>query len=254
MSVTACIGLGSNQGDRRALLAAALDSLRATPGIEHLEVSPYLQTTPVGGPTGQGPFLNAAATFQTTLEPLALLGRLQAIEAAAGRVRSIRWGERPLDLDLLLYGNQVIESESLVVPHPRLAVRRFVLEPLVEVAALAVDPTTGRTVQELLANLERTPWRVALCGWEPDTMSAIQRALPSGWEGKLFRPDTGSWPGKPTFLAAPESQKRNRSGIQKFWPVGTPIVFIAAPDPVPEIVAACLAAMPLSTEKPVESA
>jgi 2-amino-4-hydroxy-6-hydroxymethyldihydropteridine diphosphokinase len=157
MSAAAYVALGSNVGDRRAHLDAAVAALDETPGVTVHAVSSYHETAPVGGPPGQGPFLNAAAAIETTLDPRELLATLQAIEARAGRVRDVRWAERTLDLDLLLFGNLILDSAELTVPHPRMAVRRFVLAPLVEVAPSAVDPFTGRTISELLVNLDADP-------------------------------------------------------------------------------------------------
>lgn len=164
MSRRAWIGLGSNLGDRRAILDGAVRALSQTPGLALEAVSPYHETAPVGGPSGQGPFLNAAAGVRTTLESAALHERLRTIEADAGRVRKVRWGERTLDLDLLLYDDLVLDTSVLTVPHPRFAVRRFVLSPLSEIATDAVDPMTGQTVRALLANLDRRPSRVAVVG------------------------------------------------------------------------------------------
>src|SRR5579864_4624704 len=158
----ALIGLGSNLGDRKAHLDAAIDALRATPCIVVRAVSTYHETTPVGGPAGQGTYLNAAVAVVTTLEPTTLLGALEQIEKTRGRVRSVHWGARTLDLDLLLFGEQIIDTPELEVPHPRLAVRRFVLGPLCEIAPDAVDPLTRRSVAQLLANLDRRPSYVAL--------------------------------------------------------------------------------------------
>lgn len=156
MSSRAMIGLGSNLGDRRAFLEGAIAALAASPGVQVRGVSSFRETEPVGGPPGQGPYLNAAAVLETTLDPFELLHRLQAIEARAGRVRTVRWGERTLDLDLLLFDDRVIETDELTVPHPRLAERRFVLEPLAEVAPEALEPRTGRTVSELCRELDRS--------------------------------------------------------------------------------------------------
>jgi 2-amino-4-hydroxy-6-hydroxymethyldihydropteridine diphosphokinase len=154
MPSTAIIGLGSNLGDRRAALDGALAALAETPGVRVRLVSSFHETEPVGGPPGQGTYLNAAAMLQTTLDPLSLLHILQAIEARFGRVRTVHWGERTLDLDLLLFDDRIIRSPELTVPHPRLAQRRFVLEPLAEVAPEAVEPASGRTVSELLRQLD----------------------------------------------------------------------------------------------------
>lgn len=156
MSSRAMIGLGSNLGDRRAFLEGAIAALAASPGVEVRRVSSFRETEPVGGPAGQGPFLNAVAVLETALDPFELLHLLREIEARAGRVRTIRWGARTLDLDLLLFDDRIIETDELTVPHPRLAERRFVLEPLAEVAPDAVEPTRGRTVSELWEELHRS--------------------------------------------------------------------------------------------------
>jgi 2-amino-4-hydroxy-6-hydroxymethyldihydropteridine diphosphokinase len=129
--------------------------LRQTPGINVQAVSSYHETVPVGGPSGQGAYLNAAASLKTTLDPFALLHRLQEIELRLGRARTERWGPRTLDLDLLLYNDLVLDTSELTVPHPRMGVRRFVLEPLAEIAAGAVCPVTGRTVARMLEDLRR---------------------------------------------------------------------------------------------------
>ncbi len=155
MASRAMIGLGSNLGDRAALLEGALAALAATSGVRIGRVSSFRETEPVGGPPGQGPYLNAAAALETTLEPIDLFRALQAIEARFGRVRTVRWGERTLDLDLLLFDGRIIDSPELTVPHPRLAERRFVLEPLAQIAPDAVEPVTGQTVSGLLRELDR---------------------------------------------------------------------------------------------------
>lgn len=150
-STPALIALGSNLGDRSAVLDGAIAALRETPGIVVRSVSAYHETVPVGGPPGQGLYFNAAALLETTLPPRELLRRLQAIEHQFGRVRVVRWEERTLDLDLILFGGLVIDEPGLSVPHPRFAGRRFVLAPLAEIAPEAVDPVSGKTVAELLA-------------------------------------------------------------------------------------------------------
>jgi 2-amino-4-hydroxy-6-hydroxymethyldihydropteridine diphosphokinase len=151
----ALIGLGSNLGDRRGTLEGAIRALGAAPGVVVERVSAYLETEPIGGPPGQAMYLNAAAALETTLDPFALLGLLHQTEARFGRVRTIRWGERTLDLDLLLFNDSIINTPELSVPHPRLTSRRFVLETLAEIAPLAVEPVSKRTIAELLADLGR---------------------------------------------------------------------------------------------------
>ena len=151
--VTAHVGLGSNLGDRGGLIAAAVDQLRATPGASVSAVSSLLENPAVGGPAGSPPFLNAVVEVRTGLPPHELLRRLQAIETALGRVRRERWGPRTVDLDLLLYGDRVIRTSDLVVPHPLMHERDFVLRPLAEVAPAAVHPVLGLTAAELLRRL-----------------------------------------------------------------------------------------------------
>jgi 2-amino-4-hydroxy-6-hydroxymethyldihydropteridine diphosphokinase len=162
MTPLALLGLGSNLGDRKATLDGAIAALRQMPGVNLWDVSSYHETPAVGGPAGQGPFLNAVATAEPTLEPLALLGVLQEIESRFGRQRTVRWGERTLDLDLLVFGEHVIETAELILPHPMFALRRFVLAPAAEVAPRLVEPCTERSVADLLANLDRRPSLVSL--------------------------------------------------------------------------------------------
>lgn len=126
------IGLGSNLGDRAATLNVARADLDADPEIEVARCSTFYETAPVGGPAGQGPYLNAVAELRTTLPPRELLRRLHAIEARHGRVRSTPNAPRTLDLDLLIYGMCVSAGPDVVVPHPRMWERSFVLEPLAE--------------------------------------------------------------------------------------------------------------------------
>jgi 2-amino-4-hydroxy-6-hydroxymethyldihydropteridine diphosphokinase len=148
----ACVGLGSNLGDRAGQLARALEALRATPGVARLEASRLYETEPVGPP--QGRYLNAAARLETTLGPRSLLARLLAIERAAGRVRGTeRNAPRTLDLDLLLYGDLCLEEPDLVLPHPRLHQRAFVLEPLCELAPELLHPVLGATIGALAARV-----------------------------------------------------------------------------------------------------
>lgn len=146
----ACIGIGSNLGDRKATIGRAVAALGETDGVTVVAESPLAETAPAGGPEGQPPFLNAAVVVETSLDPLALLDVLQAVERQLGRTRTGRWAPRTIDLDLLLFGSRVVANARLHVPHLRLRRRRFVLEPLAAIAPEAVDPVTGQTVRELL--------------------------------------------------------------------------------------------------------
>ena len=177
MTTPAWIGLGSNLGDRREILDAAVADLAEVPGVVVRAVSPYHETSPVGGPPGQGPFLNAAAHLETTLDPRQLLAALQGVEERAGRVRTVRWGERTLDLDILIYATKFLDTEELKLPHPRLAFRRFVLAPLAEIAPTIVDTMTKRTIADLLANLDRRPRHLALEGPTGPLKSTVFRRL-----------------------------------------------------------------------------
>ncbi len=148
------IALGSNLGDRAANLRRAIDELAANSQLELTAVSTRHRTVPVGGPTGQGEFLNAAARVQAQLTPRQLLELLLAIEARMGRQREIHWGPRLIDLDLLLYGDLIIDEPDLQVPHPLMHSRRFVLMPATEIAAEMRHPVLKCTVHELLARLD----------------------------------------------------------------------------------------------------
>ena len=135
------VGLGANLGDARATLAHALQALAALPQTQRLAASSIYRSAPV---EASGPdFFNAVAELQTTLQPLALWHALQAIEQAHGRQRPYRNAPRTLDLDLLLYGERIVDAEGLCVPHPRLHLRAFVLDPLAELAPGLVHPLLG---------------------------------------------------------------------------------------------------------------
>ena len=154
--VRAYVALGSNLGDRGAILMRALKLIDATEGIDVTRVSNMIETAPVSDDEDQPKYLNGVIAVETTLTPGQLLGELQAIEAKLGRDRANeqRWGPRTCDLDILLMDAAVIDTLVLTVPHPRMAERRFVLEPLAEIAPDVVVPTLARTASQLLAELE----------------------------------------------------------------------------------------------------
>ncbi|MBI3665589.1 MAG: 2-amino-4-hydroxy-6-hydroxymethyldihydropteridine diphosphokinase [Acidobacteria bacterium] len=147
---TVYLSLGSNLGDRASNLDRAVAELRGA-GVEVQRVSSLYETEPVGR-RAQPWFLNLVAEAETELFPVQLLGRLQTIEIRLGRRRDVVQGPRTIDIDILFYGNFRIRSERLVVPHPRLEQRRFVLEPLAELAPELRHPVSRLTIRELLAS------------------------------------------------------------------------------------------------------
>jgi 2-amino-4-hydroxy-6-hydroxymethyldihydropteridine diphosphokinase len=162
MSVRACVALGSNLGDPVATVRTALEALESLPQSRLVAASSLYRTAPVGL-KNQPDFINAVASLDTALVPLALLDALFAIEARFGRRRDFRHAPRTLDLDLLLYGDETRDEEHLTLPHPRMHERAFVLVPLVEIAPECVIPGRGRADRlieacrcQRLARLEAT--------------------------------------------------------------------------------------------------
>ena len=150
-TVTAYVGLGANLGDRKDTLQAALRLLDDLPEVRIIRRSSLYETAPIGV-TEQPEFLNAVVEVETTLPALALLRALLDIENLLGRVRTLRWGPRVIDLDLLVYGSDLIALPELIVPHPRLWERAFVLTPLAEIAPELVVPGTNQTAKEMANN------------------------------------------------------------------------------------------------------
>ncbi|MCP4644541.1 MAG: 2-amino-4-hydroxy-6-hydroxymethyldihydropteridine diphosphokinase [bacterium] len=147
------LSLGSNLGDRIANLRDARDALDQLNGVCVTATSGCYETAPVGV-TDQPAFLNAAVEIETDLDPLELLKAVKGIEQGLGRVPSERWGPRSIDIDIVLMGDRVMETQTLTVPHAEFRGRAFVLTPLTEIAADAVDPVTGATVGDLAARPE----------------------------------------------------------------------------------------------------
>jgi 2-amino-4-hydroxy-6-hydroxymethyldihydropteridine diphosphokinase len=152
----AFIGLGSNLGEREAHIRQALEAIALLPGTHIAKVSSLYDTEPVGE-VDQPNFLNAACQIDTELTARQLLWNLLLVERRLGRVRQHRWGPRTIDLDLLLYGNLVVEEPDLVLPHPEMLRRSFVLVPLVEIDPLIVHPVTGQTLLSHLSELKTRP-------------------------------------------------------------------------------------------------
>lgn len=143
------LSFGSNLGNRHKTIDDAWHALSQTANIQVVRLSPFYETEPVGGPADQPMYINAAGIIQTTLPPMELLQILQRIETDFGRIRAEHWGARTLDIDILLYGDRIIESPTLTIPHPEILHRQFVLTPANDIAADWVHPLTKTTLQEL---------------------------------------------------------------------------------------------------------
>jgi len=147
------IGIGSNLGDRLQQISDAARALGAAEGIRIVQMAPIIETDAVGGPP-QGPYLNTVVELETSVAPQQLLTVLQQIERRLGRVPSAqRWAPRPIDLDLLLYDDRVVNDPQLTIPHPRMHERRFVLEPLAQLAPQVMHPILHQTIAALLAQI-----------------------------------------------------------------------------------------------------
>jgi 2-amino-4-hydroxy-6-hydroxymethyldihydropteridine diphosphokinase len=180
------IALGSNLGRRSDALRAAVAKLGDNPAVRVVGQSHWRQTAPVGGPAGQGRFVNGAVRIETSLTPPALFALLQQIETSLGRERHERWADRSINLDLLLYDEQVIATEELIVPHPRMAFRRFVLEGAAEVAADMRHPQIGWTIGQLLRHLDTAANYVAITGLPGAGQHELARRLHEEFGGGEF--------------------------------------------------------------------
>lgn len=178
--MTWVIGLGASLGDRRRALRLGIAALAATPGLRVVALSRLWRSPPMGG-VARGAFLNAAVSVAWSGEPTALLERTRAIERQLGRRAGPRWGDRPLDLDLLWAGDLVLDTPSLVLPHPGLFQRNFALVPLLEVAEKAWDPRTKTPLSALPAAS-----RVGLC--PAGVLSLSLRSIDQRCIGEPFPP------------------------------------------------------------------
>lgn len=131
--VTCYLGIGSNLGDRQKFIRSAIKKIRTLKDTKIIKISRIIETEPIGGPAGQGKFLNAALKIKTNLSPSILLKKLKRIEKELGRTKTVRWGPRTIDLDILFYADKIIKRKALKVPHPKIFEREFVIRPLLEI-------------------------------------------------------------------------------------------------------------------------
>jgi len=161
------IALGSNLGDRISHLRFAVEALSNAPEIDVTAISGLYETAPVGGPDDQGAYYNAALRAQSALAADELLAFLHSIEGLRQRERSVHWGARTLDLDLLIYGEEIHTEDTLTLPHPRMHIRRFVMVPACDIAPSWVHPKLGIPMQEILSQLptEQDDLRLVSSTW-----------------------------------------------------------------------------------------
>jgi 2-amino-4-hydroxy-6-hydroxymethyldihydropteridine diphosphokinase len=167
--VNAYIALGGNIGEVRLTLLRAIAMLAQKPIIRIVAISKLYQTGAVGGPSGQPDYLNTAVRVQTSLSAHDLLTRCQEIETVLGRVRNERWGPRTIDLDLLVYGDEVVDDDRLQLPHPRLADRLFVLAPLADIAPKDLKPEPNSMTLEALIRRTTADQGVSIASFRDQT-------------------------------------------------------------------------------------
>ncbi|MEM7453025.1 MAG: 2-amino-4-hydroxy-6-hydroxymethyldihydropteridine diphosphokinase [Planctomycetota bacterium] len=183
------IAFGSNLGDPLKQYQSAVALLTRQLRLDRetqIAVSEPFQTEPVGGPSGQPAYVNGAIRLRTSLPAVELHQILAGIETQLGRERRTRWSARKADLDLILFGDLLLDSSTLTVPHPRMSFRRFVLEPAIEIAGDMVHPLSGKTIRELVDHLNRTPDKIVVTTpdhadlhWKVEELANDRKS--SGW-------------------------------------------------------------------------
>lgn len=163
---TALIGMGGNLGNVRATFSKAIQTMNSRSDLHAIRSSSYFESAPIGERAG-GTFLNAALAIDVDCSPHELLTALQEIETDLGRMRTIHWGPRTLDLDIIGFGNEIVATPELTIPHPACWYRRFVLDPLLDIAPDWVHPVLGESVTQLRGRLERRPLRVGVPAERP---------------------------------------------------------------------------------------
>lgn len=232
--VSCLLGLGSNLGDREATLLAALADIKALPDVQVVQHSKWYQSQPVGGPPDQGEFLNAAAVIETTIAPLLLLDELGKLESRLGRQPSERWSARTIDIDILLYGNDVVETAMLTLPHPRMSFRRFVLEPATEVAPRMLHPTIGWPVERLLLHLNAASDQVALVSPSAEARSRLANVVrehcgANKVQSPIFGTAEHHWPSSWTSWLTLNASSRESKSAANDTPAPLPYAAAAFP-------------------------
>lgn len=229
---TCLLGLGSNVGASEATLRAALAEIDALPDVRVLKRSAFHSSRPVGGPAGQGEFLNAAALLETKIAPLPLLDELRDSEVRHGRKPADRWSARTLDIDLLLYDSEVAETEMLTLPHPRMSFRRFVLEPAAEIVPKMLHPVIGWPIERLLIHLNRASDLAAVVSVSADLRARLGDVLIKRFAARSIEPPTFAtaehhWPSAWTSWLAFRSAPAN--AVNADTPAGLPYAAAAFP-------------------------
>ncbi len=234
------IALGSNLGDRAANLRRAVAALDEAPLTRVVARSGWHETAPVGGPAGQGAYLNGAVLAVTALDPVALWTELTRIEAGLGRVRDRRWEARTVDLDVLLYDCVTLASPELTIPHPRMHYRGFVLAPAVEVAPWMVHPECPWTVARLYEQLKTGADEIAVAAVDPhlgawlvDQLERKFRLTASDFSRvRAWSPDCIGNPRPRLILAAPNAAGSGRPALRKILqlPPTGPIAWLTPGD------------------------
>jgi 2-amino-4-hydroxy-6-hydroxymethyldihydropteridine diphosphokinase len=226
----ALVGLGSNVGDRLQTLDRAVERLAAHSAIVVQAKSAWRATAPVGGPAGQEEFLNGAVLLDTSLSAIELFAHLQSIEQVAGRERLVPWGPRTLDLDLLLFGDAVLQTPDLTVPHPRMAFRRFVVDPVAQIAPDWIHPVIGWSLGRIREHLHTATPYIALAGPRSPAKSQLARNAAAAVGGvylsdpadlSLDVPGGSQSAGPPTPHEIQFLELRARQIPRANWPYGT---------------------------------
>jgi 2-amino-4-hydroxy-6-hydroxymethyldihydropteridine diphosphokinase len=210
--------LGSNLGDREAALAAAINTMDAMPGTKLRSCSRWHPTQPVGIPGSRHEFLNGVAMFETGCDAEEFFRVLHSVQSKLGRRESRNPADRPIDLDLLLYDQQIIDTPTLTVPHPRMSFRRFVLVPATDIADQWVHPTIGWTLGQLLHHLDTGADSIAIVSPDESARSDLAMVLADECAAPTIAPplDSPHWPHeRTTWLAVPTDAAESRSGLPK---------------------------------------